>query len=124
MEDTLETETIEENESERELETTDRYELQSESEKAIETDFSVDSGINTSGRYGLTKVETSLDVDFSRSQSESRSVTTNVAKEVVDKAIERTLKKTRELRRRSVVSEVIEVNRHGIKNLPATPESR
>ncbi|MGI9286802.1 MAG: hypothetical protein ACR2P1_15550 [Pseudomonadales bacterium] len=117
VEESLETESIEENESERELETTDRYELQSESSKAIETDFSISGGVNTSGRYGLTKVETSLDVDFSRSQAESRSTSTNVAKEVVDKAIERTLKKTRELRRRSVVTEVIEANKHTLSNL-------
>ncbi len=117
VEEFFESEITEENESEHELETTDRYELQTESEKAIETDFSISAGVNTSGRYGLTKVETSLDADFSRTQSESRSNTTNVAKEIVEKAVERTLKNTRELRRRNVITEIIETNEHTLSNV-------
>ncbi len=123
VEEFTETESTEETESEHELETTDRYELQTESEKAIETDFSVSAGVNTSGRYGLTKVETSLDADFSRSQSKSRSSTTNVAKEIVKKAVERTLKKTRKLRRRNVITEIIETNDHTLSNVTAEPDA-
>ena len=122
VEEFIETEITEENESEHELETTDRYELQTESEKAIETDFSISAGVNTSGRYGLTKVETSLDADFSRSQSESRSNTTNVAKEIVEKAVERTLKKTRELRRQNIITEIIETNEHTLSNVTTEPD--
>ena len=55
-----ETETESINESQQELETSDRQELQVQAQKTINTDFSVSAGVNTSGRYGVTKVDTSL----------------------------------------------------------------
>jgi hypothetical protein len=115
-EDTFETETVEREESERELETTSRHELQIESEKTVNTQFSTEAGVNVSGRYGLTKVESSLDVNFSRSEQESNRTTTNLAKDIVSKAVESTFKSVRGLRRQRIVNELRETNTHGITN--------
>jgi hypothetical protein len=113
-----ETETIERTETEKDLQTTDRYELQGETQRTIDQEYAVRAGLNTSGRYGLTKIETSLDANFQRSDSESRSSSVQLAKDVVSRAVERTYESVRELRRVTVTEKVRELNIHTIKNLP------
>ncbi len=115
-EEIFELESLEEEESEQELETTSRHELQTESEKVIEQEFSVEAGVNTSGRYGLTKVETSFDAGFSRASKEAQRSTIEVAKEIVSRAVDRTFKSVREFRRTTVTTEVVELNRHELVN--------
>jgi hypothetical protein len=112
-----ETETQEETETERDLQTTDRYELQSESEHVIEQDFSLEAGVNTSGRYGLTRVETSLEVGFQQSKTDARNSSLTLAKDIVSRAVERTFESVRELRRLTITEQIRELNRHGITNV-------
>ena len=113
-----ETETESINESQQELETSDRQELQVQAQKTINTDFSVSAGVNTSGRYGVTKVDTSLTADFQRSKSESRSSSTSLAKEIISKSVEKTFESIRELRRTTITQQMRELNRHQIDNSP------
>lgn len=115
-EELVETETIDAKESERDLQTSDRFELQAESQKTIETQFSVAAGINTSGRYGLTSIDTSLDAGFQRNVSESQHQTTRIAQEIVARSIEKVQQSVRELRRRVTVEEMREFTRHSISN--------
>ncbi|MEX0698135.1 MAG: hypothetical protein WD354_00245 [Acidimicrobiia bacterium] len=119
VEEIDEIETTKTEESERDLQTTSRHELQTESANAINEELSIATGVNTSGRYGLTKVETSLDAGFSQSNSESRSSTTSVAKEIVSKAVERTFSSVRSLRKRTVTLATVEHNAHELLNQPA-----
>jgi hypothetical protein len=113
----VETETVSETESERDLQTTDRYELRSESQETINQEFSVEAGVNTSGRYGLTKIETSLDVGFQRSGSEARSSSVQLAKEIVSRAVDRVFESVRERRQVTLSEQIREFNRHAIKNV-------
>ena len=124
-EEVTETETITEKETEKDSQTTDRYELQAESQETINRDFSISTGMNTSGRYGLTHVDTSLDAAFSQSQSQSRSSSINTAKEIVNKAVERTFERVRKLRRLTITEEIRELNRHKLSNADgsATPKA-
>lgn len=123
-EKTFTTETFEEteiesiNESQQELETSDRQELQVQAQKTISTDFSVSAGVNTSGRYGITKVDTSLSADLQRSKSESRSSSTSLAKEIISKSVEKTFESIRELRQTTITQQMRELNRHQIDNSP------
>jgi hypothetical protein len=59
-EEVVEVETLRETEKEHDSQTTDRFELQNQSQSAIQENFTAKAGVNTSGQYGLTKVETSL----------------------------------------------------------------
>ncbi|MGG5259681.1 hypothetical protein [Phycicoccus avicenniae] len=115
-EQVLEIDRLEETQTERDQQSTDRFELQTQSQKTIESDFKLDAGLNTSGRYGLTRVETNLDIGVHQSSSESRSSAQNLAKEVVNRAIERTREEVRERRRTTTVDEIRELNRHSIDN--------
>jgi len=120
-EEVNESETITERESEKDSQTTDRYELQAESQSTIARDFSISTGVNTSGQYGLTQVNTSLDAAFSQSESQSRSSSVDTAKEIVNKAVERTFERVRQLRRLTVKERIRELNRHKLSN--TSPQS-
>lgn len=111
-----EVETTTETESERESQSTDRYELQAETQQTINQDFSIQTGVNTSGRYGLTKVDTSLDTSFHQSRAQSQSSSMAIAREVVSKAVERTFERVRKLRRLTITEQIKETNRHELKN--------
>lgn len=116
-EEVQETETITEKETEKDSQTTDRYELQAESQETINRDFSISTGVNTSGQYGLTQMDTSLDSAFSQSQSQSRSSSIETAREIVTKAKERTFERVRRLRRLTITEEIREFNRHKLANV-------
>jgi hypothetical protein len=119
IEQVTETTTVTEDTRERDLQTTDRHELQNQVNEVIDEKFSVKAGVNTSGRYGVTTVNTSLDAAFERSSSESRSATTQVAQEIVAKTVEKTFQSVRELRRTTITDAIREANRHRLRNLPA-----
>lgn len=124
IEQVNETTTLTEDTSERDLQTTDRHELQNQVSQVVDEKFSVKAGVNTSGRYGLTSVNTSLDAAFDRSNSESRSATTEVAQEIVAKTVEKTFQSVRELRRTTVTDKISEINRHRLSNLSVNGEIR
>lgn len=118
-----EVEVITERETEKDSQTTERYELHAETQETIQRDFSVNAGINVSGKYGVTQVEASLDTAFAQSQSESRSNTMETAREIVKKSVERTFERVRKLRRLALTEEIRELNRHELANVGSSPLS-
>ena len=116
-EETIERETEERSEAEKDLQTSDRFELQLESQKTIEEEFALSAGVNTSGRYGLTKVETQVSGEFAKRQSEAQASSTNVAREVVARAVERSFESVRERRRTTMRRTLRELNTHTLDNV-------
>jgi hypothetical protein len=112
----VETETTTEKTSEHDLQTTDRFEIQAEASKSIASDFSVQAGVNTSGKYGLTQVDTSVAANLSRSTNEATRSATQTAQEVISKAVERTQTTVRELRRTVTTDSIRELAKHAIDN--------
>lgn len=115
---TTERETLIETESEHDLQTTDQFELQSQTKQVMEQEFSVEAGLNTSGRYGLTEVSRSLPTGFQQSKSESSSSAQSVARQIVSRAVERTFESVRERRQLTITNQVRELNRHKFENTP------
>lgn len=116
IEELVEDESIEETVSERDLETSDRFELSYRSAETVDTDFSIEAGVNTSGRYGLTKVDTSVDAEFQQSNHSATENAVKTAKEVVSKTVERIQERVRELRRVTTVETIRELSKHSIDN--------
>lgn len=116
-----EVEVITERETEKDSQTTERYELHAETQETIQRDFSVNAGVNVSGKYGVTKVEASLDTAFAQSQSQSRSSAIDTAREIVKKSVERTFERVRKLRRLALTEEIKELNRHELANVGSPP---
>ncbi|TFH47994.1 MAG: hypothetical protein E4H01_07200, partial [Lysobacterales bacterium] len=115
-----ETEMEEETISKKDLETTDRFELETQSQRVINTEMKLDAGVNTSGKYGLTTVETSLEGSLSRSAEESRSATSKLAHETVSSAVQEIHKSARERRRVTETEVIEEINRHAINGFKFT----
>jgi hypothetical protein len=80
--------------------TSDRFELSSETQKTVNTKFSVDAGVDVSAKYGVVKVDASLDVGFSRDSTDSRTSASSFAQEVVRETVESIEKSSSESVRR------------------------
>lgn len=119
VETVVETEVVRDTESERDLQTTDRFELQEQTQTVLEERFNIQAGLTTAGRYGLTTVETSLQAGLQASSSESRSSAQTLAQEVVSRAVERTRESVRERRRETITEQFRELNRHSLANVPS-----
>ncbi|MCB9234928.1 MAG: hypothetical protein H6581_24955 [Bacteroidia bacterium] len=100
-------------ETERELETSDRYELQTESRNAQSSDNYFDLGVNVSASYGAwldVSVDTKYGNKSSREHSDSQAET--YTKDVLEKARTKISQTVRETKTSTVVSKVSETNFH------------
>jgi hypothetical protein len=80
--------------------TSERFELSTETEKTVNTKFSVDAGVDVSTKYGVTKIDASLDVGFARDSTESKVSATDFAQEVVRETVDSIEKSSSETIRR------------------------
>jgi hypothetical protein len=107
---TVETERIEE--QERNLESTDRFELQKESERTIETDVSAQAGLSVSASYGTVSVATTANFAYDNARSESNRFASSYARSVTERAASRIQERVREQRTRRSLEEFEETNTH------------
>lgn len=103
-------------ESEHELATTERYELQTEVQNTIAADQSANAGVSVSGGYGPVQVSVSADYSVSNSQETSTSKSTAYAKDIVERSVSKIIE--RQLQRSTVRNflETEETNTHGFDN--------
>jgi hypothetical protein len=111
---TLTAETTEE--TTRELQTTERFELKAETESTIENDLNVEMSGQVSGRYGVVEVSASAGVSYSLSTTDARRSSNNFAKDVIDRSLSRIQKRVTEERTTRRTHEVEETNLHEIDN--------
>lgn len=109
-----------EEETIKDTQTTERFELKKESEKTIQEQMSVQAGFTVSASYGPVTFGAHGDFAYSTSTSESNKNSSNFAREVVDKSVSRIQKKTKEERTTKRLHEVEEINTHGIDNKDKT----
>lgn len=106
-----------ETETTRDLQSTERHELQSEAEKTVESQFSLESGLQISGSYGpVIGFESNLNVGFSTSVSESKKKASKYSRDVTERSSERLRERIREERRIKTVEEIEETNKHAFDN--------
>lgn len=106
-----------ETENERNLQSTERHELQNEAEKTIKTQFELEAGLQISGSYGpAVSFSASLNTGFSASTEETKKKVSSYSREVTEKTSERVRERVREERRNKTVEEIEETNRHAINN--------
>ena len=103
-------------ETTKDTQTTERFELKKESEKTVQEQMSVQAGVTVSGSYGMVTFGAHGDFAYSTASSESNKSSSNFAKEVIDKSVSRIQKKTKEERTTKKLHEVEELNTHGIDN--------
>ncbi len=115
---TISTETNEE--TTKDTQTTERFELKKESEKTVQEQMSIQAGVTVSGSYGTVTFGAHGDFAYSTSTVESNKNSSNFAREVVDKSVSKIQKKTAEERTTKKLHEVEEINEHGFNNVGGT----
>jgi hypothetical protein len=111
------TEEERETEKERDLQSTERNELQTEAEKTVKDELQIEAGLQVSGSYGPTvSFSASLNASFSTTTEETQRKATSYSREVTEKTAERVRERVREEIRRRVLQEIEETNRHAIDN--------
>ena len=115
-EESLFVRTESENETERDLQSTERFELQKESQKVIDKKMSLEAGVNISAQYGPVKLETNAGVAMEESKSKSSQTASNFAQEVTESALSRITERIYEERKDKTIEEIEEINSHEIDN--------
>jgi hypothetical protein len=115
-EDIITTSNETEEETTKDTQTTDRFELKKESEKTVQEQMSLQAGVTVSASYGPVTFGAHGDFAYSTASQESNKSSSNFAREVIDKSISRIQKKTKEERVTKKLHEVEEINTHGIDN--------
>jgi hypothetical protein len=110
----IETEDIKE--TEKDLQSTERFELQKEAQKTIESEMSIDAGVSVTGSYGPVSVTAHADFAYTQSTSESNKSASSYAKEITERSIEKLVQRTREERTLRTLERIEEINEHGFDN--------
>jgi hypothetical protein len=103
-------------ETTRDTQTTERFELKKESENTIQEQMSVQAGVTVSGSYGMVTFGAHGDFAYSTSSQESTKNSSNFAREVVDKSVTRIQKNVKQERVTKTLHEVEELDTHGLDN--------
>lgn len=110
-------ESIEENtETQRDNQSTERFELKKEADKTIKEDMSVQAGVTVTAAFGPVVTTAHGDFAYSTSKQESQRSSSNFAREVVDRSVSKIQKKVRAERTTKTFHETEETNKHGINN--------
>lgn len=109
----LEQERIEENL--RDLQSTERFELQTESQRTIKNEMSFQAGLDVSASYGPVSLSAFAKFAMSNSQEESDKNSTKFAKDVTDKSLSRLVERIKQERRTRTLEESEETNEHGFE---------
>ena len=113
-EETTTTETETETETERDLQSTDRNEIQSEVETKIKEDAKLEAGLQVSGSYGpAVSFQAEAKGSFASSSEETTNKAIRYSRETTEKASERISERVRKERVRRMLQEIEETNQHG-----------
>jgi hypothetical protein len=102
--------------TERDTQTTDRFELKRETELTIKEDMSLKAGLTVTASYGPVVATATGDFAYSTSKQDSQKSSSNFAREVVDRSVTKVQKKTKTERTTKTINEVEEINTHGFDN--------
>lgn len=113
-------------EVENELETTDRFELQSETSKTISQDTSLEAGVTTTASYGAVNtvnIEAYGNYASNNASEESKNSASTYAKDVVSRSVQKIKERVLKRRSRTEINEVEIINKHKIENLTSDAEN-
>ncbi|WP_211274937.1 hypothetical protein [Bacillus marinisedimentorum] len=115
-EDIIITETEQLEENEKDLQTTERFELQKEAQKTIEDQMSLKAGASISAEYGPVSASAYADYAINQSASQSSKTASSFAKSVTERSVSRIEKRAREERTHRTLERFTETNEHGFNN--------
>jgi hypothetical protein len=102
---------------ERDLESTDRFEMTRETTKTLEEDSELKAGLSITARYGpIIEVSANVEGSLARSREETTKVAENYAREVTARSASKITERILERESLKVTNEVEEKNRHELSN--------
>lgn len=104
-------------EEERETQTTDRFDMEKESSKALEQNFQIDAGVNVTGSYGTVNFTSAVDTSYGSSSSQSQSEATSFSKNVTSRALSRVKESIRRSRSTTLLHETEETSVNKLANV-------
>jgi hypothetical protein len=121
VEEAITVETERKEESEKDLQSTERFELKREASETIKEDTKLAAGLTVSGSYGPSiSFNANTSFAWSESKENSERVSTTYARDVTERSVSRVQERVREERVRRTVEEFEEINTHGIDNKEKT----
>jgi hypothetical protein len=106
---------------ERELESTDRFEMTRETNNTIKEDASLKAGLNISGKYGpVVEFSASAEGSVSRSKEEATRTAATFSQEVTERSSIKITERVLQRESLRVTNEVIEKNSHELSNIGGT----
>ncbi|RAJ08009.1 hypothetical protein [Arenibacter echinorum] len=106
---------------ERELESTDRFELSRETSKTIEQEASLKAGLSVSGTYGPTvSFSASAEGSLSTSKEEATKTAATFSKSVTQRSVEKLTERILQSNRIIITTEIEEKNIHELDNKAGT----
>ncbi len=121
---TTESESISENEQERDTQTSERFAMQRESEKIMNQDLSFDVSLSLSGKAGPVNITANTGFSMSQSTMLTDKNATEYSKSVVERARNRTFQRTRNYEKLTVIKQWEDINLHSFKNEPLEGEEK
>jgi len=116
-EETVTVETEIKREEERDQQTTERFELKTESSQVQKEDMSLKIGLAISGKYGpVVEFKASTDFALNTSKEEASKVATSYSKDITTRATSRIFERRREERILKTIEVFEEKNTHGVDN--------
>lgn len=103
-------------ESQRDLQSTERFELRQEVAKTIVQETKFQIGAEISGGFGPVKIGVNTDFSTSKSKTESDKRATEYAKEVTEKSVNKLVERVRQERTTKTIEEIEEKNFHKFEN--------
>ncbi len=108
-------------ETDRDLQSTERFQLERETQRTIEEDASREAGIQTTASYGPSfEVTANAGISTDTSRSESETMAHSRSREIVDRSAQRVRERIREVRMRRVLEETQENTTHTFDNNKGT----
>lgn len=117
VEQVLFTETERTEDTTRDLQTTERYEIQNEIEKIVKEDLEEKAGLEVSGSYGPS-IDFSANASLQRdtAKEDANKMATNYSRELIERAVSRIQERVLEQRTHRELLEIEESNLHTLDN--------
>jgi hypothetical protein len=106
--------------TERDTQSTDRFELKREAEQTSKEDMSIKAGLNVTASYGPVVATATGDFAYATAKTDSQKSSSNFAHEVIDRSITKVQTKTQTTRSTTSHSEAEETTTHGVDNHAGT----
>lgn len=103
-------------EDQKELQSTDRFEMERELSSQLKEDMKFDTGVKVSASMGAVQLDTHLDFAYGSSKEDSNKTSTKTAQELVSRALSKVIERNRTQRTVSTIVTTEDKNSHTLKN--------